>query len=212
MLQFQLLKNHAGLCIAGPQTTLRALYEAVHAVNDKSPIVRDREGFFAALAYDVRTAIEGNGRVFPAVEGAEDKLFGFNILWPVLLLQTRMLRDSLSWFDSTKTQQSATFTLEAAVEAGLDADFENQAPQIRAAYLRLDPAHEWPETKIHSRGAQYSMWNAKQRREGLLNVLESLDPMYPAIYGFRFKAGERGLLAPLALDSLESADWVDPKW
>lgn len=212
MLLFRRLKNHAGLCLSGSQTTLRGLYETVHEVNDASPLIADREGFFAALAYDVRVAREGRDEVFEPQSPMDDRVFGFKVLWPVLLLQTRMLRASLAFFDSTKDQQASTYALEAAVEAGLTSDFGQDAPALLAAYKHIDPSHPWAESKIHSRGAQWSMWDDKQRQAGLLNILQSLDPMYPAIYELRFRAGERGLLSPLALDSLESADWVDPNW
>lgn len=210
MLKFQCLKNHAGLCVLGPIATLRALHLVVHDVNERSPLIQDREGFFLALAYDARKAIENKENRFESED--QGLFYGFKILWPVLLLQTRMLRASLAFFDSTKEQQAVAFALEAVVEVGLHADFQGQEAALQAAYEHIDPAHPFAENKIHSRGAQYSMWNAKQRREGLQNILLSLDPNYPAIYAMRFQAGERGMLAPLALDSLESAEWVDPKW
>jgi hypothetical protein len=217
MLQFTLLKNNAGLCVIGPQITLRLLHQAVHVANERSPLIKDKDGFFLGLAYDVRKAYEGQNEVIDSVDPSgirwDKRLWGFKILWPVLLLQAKMLRETWAFVNSTKEQQAVTYALEAVIDLGLKADFGEFASGIQATYEQLPastPGYE--ERKIYSRGAQYCLWNAKQRCAGLQNLLSSLDPTYPTTYEMRFSAGERGLLSPLALDSLEDAEWVDPKW
>ncbi len=52
MFSFQLLENHAGLRLVGPHMAFKELHDVVHHVNEHSPIIRDKEGFFMALAYD----------------------------------------------------------------------------------------------------------------------------------------------------------------
>lgn len=49
MLTCQLLKNHAGIVLVGDYTTLRSLHEVVHEVNEKSPLIKDKEGSFWRL-------------------------------------------------------------------------------------------------------------------------------------------------------------------
>lgn len=56
MLQFELLKNHAGMVLIGDYLTLRELHTLVHRVNEESPMIRDKEGPFLGLAYDIRKA------------------------------------------------------------------------------------------------------------------------------------------------------------
>jgi hypothetical protein len=63
VLTCQLLKNHAGIVLVGDYTTLRSLHEVVHEVNEKSPLIKDKEGFFLALAYDVRKAYEAEREI-----------------------------------------------------------------------------------------------------------------------------------------------------
>lgn len=58
MLSYSLLKNHAGVLLTGDYDSLRALHEVVHQVNEKSPILKNKEGAFLALAYEVRKAYE----------------------------------------------------------------------------------------------------------------------------------------------------------
>lgn len=53
MLNYRLLKNHAGLMLTGSYETLNALRDVVVDINERSPLVRDKEGSFLALAYDL---------------------------------------------------------------------------------------------------------------------------------------------------------------
>jgi hypothetical protein len=122
MLSHKLLKNHAGILLCGDHMTLEALHQVVHEVNDQSVLIEDKEGMFLGLAYDARKAFEGQRTVikpdkhFPEI----GMRYGVEILWPVLLLQCRLLRCSLAYFDSTKRQQSITCALEDVIETAID--------------------------------------------------------------------------------------------
>lgn len=214
MFSFQLLENHAGLRLVGPHMAFKELHDAVHHVNEHSPIIRDKEGFFMALAYDARKAYEGQRTVIkpPAEYPEKGIIYGVEILWPVLLLQVRMLRQSLAYIPSTARLQAMAYSLEAVIEEGIEADLPNQARELLAAYERIDSSHPWAEDKINGRGAYFCLLTKLQRNERLLNLLASLDPLYPSIYELRFANGERGLLSPTELDCLDDADWIDPKW
>lgn len=214
MFSFQLLKNHAGLHLIGSHMALKELYQVVHHVNEYSPIIKDKEGCFLALAYDARKAYEGQRTVLkPSADYPEAGItYGVEILWPVLLLQARMLRQSLAYIPSTARFQAMAYSLEAVIEEGIRADFPNQSGELLAAYERIDSSHPWAEEKINGRGAYFSLLTKSQRNERLLNLLASLDPLYPSMYELRFANGERGLLSPMELDCLDDAEWVDPKW
>ena len=101
MLSYRLLKNHTGILLIGDYTSLRWLHEVVHDVNERSPLVRDKEGMFLSLAYDVRKAYERQREIIsPPPHYDEMGLrYGVQVLWPVLLLQQRMLRGSLAYLD-----------------------------------------------------------------------------------------------------------------
>lgn len=143
MLSFELLKDHEGPRLFGAPDTLRGFHEILHDVNERSPIILDKEGVFLALAYDVRKAYEG-ARIKrkPARDEVHaGPLFGVDMLWPVLLLQCRMLRASLGFIDSTKRHQAYAYALEAVVEDALRADFGADSETIHAEYLRVIPEH-----------------------------------------------------------------------
>lgn len=65
MLSYSLLKNHAGILLVEDYTSLIWLHEFVHDVNDRSPLVVDKEDSFLSLAYDVRKAFEPQREVIP---------------------------------------------------------------------------------------------------------------------------------------------------
>ena len=91
MLSYQLLNNHAGLLLVGDYTSLRLLHEIVHDVNERSPLIREEDGPFLGLAYDVRKAYEQQREILAPPQGYEEMgtRYGVQILWPVLLLQRK---------------------------------------------------------------------------------------------------------------------------
>lgn len=214
MLTYRLLKNHAGALLTGDYGSLKALHEVVHEVNEKSPLVKDKEGSFLGLAYDVRKAYEQQRKVIkPPSERPEIGIrFGVEILWPVLLVQCRMLRASMAFMDTTKWQQAIAYNLEAVIEAALEEDFGSAADSLKERWMHIDPAHPWAEEKLHSRGAIYCSWTKAERKKQLDGLLASLSPMYPVLYDIWVRNGATNLVAPAELDRWEGADWPDPKW
>jgi hypothetical protein len=198
MLSFELLKDHEGPRLFGAPDTLRGFHEILHDVNERSPIILDKEGVFLALAYDVRKAYEG-ARIKrkPARDEVNaGPLFGVDMLWPVLLLQCRMLRASLGFIDSTKHHQAYAYALEAVVEDALRADFGADSETIHAEYLRVIPEHPGVYDDMTDRIELYAGWSKRERRARLANLLETLDPMYAFLYKMRAEHGEGGLLSP----------------
>jgi hypothetical protein len=70
-----LLKNHAGILLVGDHTSLTWLHEVVHEVNDRSPLVVDKEGSFLGLAYDVRKAFERQREVIQPPKHLKKSVF-----------------------------------------------------------------------------------------------------------------------------------------
>src|SRR3546814_74718 len=104
MLSYQLLKNHAGLLLVGDYTSLRWLPEVVHDVNERSPLIKDDESPFLGLAYDARKAYQSERNILLAPHSYEalGTRSGAKLLWPVLLVQHRMLRVSRGYLDHAK--------------------------------------------------------------------------------------------------------------
>ncbi len=214
MLTYDLLKNHAGILLCGDYKTLQTLHEVVHEVNDKSPIIRDKEGSFLGLAYDARKAYERQRRVIDPPKHFEEVgvRYGVEILWPVLLVQSRMLRVSLAFFDSTKRQQAIAYSLESVIEEAIDDDFGPGGSLVRERWDRLDPAHPALEERLDSRGAQFCAWTKAERKAKFAGLLASFDPMYDVLYRHSVERGEVGLVVPAELDALAGTEWPDPRW
>ena len=214
MFTYSLLNNHAGILLCGDYLTFKLLQDVVYEVNDKSVLVRDKEGSFLGLAYDARKASEGQRKIIqpPSHMPEIGVRYGVEILWPVLLIQCRMLRASLAYFDSTKQQQAVAYALEDVIEGALEEAFGLDAKIVMERWYHIDPAHPWPEEKLISRGAQFCMWTGSERRVKFAGLLASFDPMYPAAYQHMSSSGEIGLVSPAQLDALADAEWQDPKW
>lgn len=169
MLSYSLLKNHAGILLVGDYTSLTWLHEVVHDVNERSPIVKDKEGSFLGLAYDVRKAYERQREVIQPPKHIEEigVRYGVQILWPVLMLQQRLLRQSLAFLNHTAKTQTIAYALEAVIEDALREDFGAQAGHIIDLWQRLDPAQSEVFDMIDSRGAIFCSWTKAQRKARL---------------------------------------------
>jgi hypothetical protein len=208
MLSFELLKNHEGLRLLGPSDTLRGFHAILHDVNERSPIILEKEGVFLALAYDVRKAYEGQRiKRKPARDEVDaGTLFGVDLLWPLLLMQCRMLRTALGFIDTTKRHQAYAYALEAVVEDGLRADFGGDHEVIHSEYLRMSPTHPNFYRDMTARIEIYTGWSMRERQRRLANLLETMDPMYPFLYKMRTRQGEVSLLSPEQVGILSKAE------
>lgn len=215
MLTYALLKNHAGILLMGDYETLKSLNEVVHDVNERSPLVQDKEGWFLALAYDLRMAYNGRRRTIDSPDECPEigLRFGVEILWPVILWQCRVLRSSLAYIDTTEHMQAHTYALEAVIKAALREDFGGViGANVVAKWERIDPGHENVEKMLDSRGAVFCSWTKAQRRAGIIGLVASLDPMYPELYPIWARNGVTNLVSPEEYERYQGTEWADPKW
>ncbi len=215
MLAHRLLKNHAGILLIGDYTSLAWLNEAVHDINTRSPLVTDKEGAFLGLAFDARKAYERQREIIrpPAHLKEIGVRYGVKILWPVILLQARLLRLALAFVDHSREHQAITYALEAVIEKGLREDFPGSADAIIARWQRIDAAQPNVFAKLDSRGAIFSSWTKSQRQKLMLPLLESFDPLFDTLYEFDVRHGQRtATLSPAEIVRWENTQWPDPKW
>jgi hypothetical protein len=59
MFSYKALKNAAGIALFSDYLSLRQANKIIHDVNERSPLIRAKDGFFLGLAYDLRKAYEG---------------------------------------------------------------------------------------------------------------------------------------------------------
>lgn len=211
MLAFSLLSTHAGIRLEGDYTSLRALRDVVHDINERSPLIKDREGLFIALAYDLRKAFELERDVIrpPAHCKEIGTRYGVNILWPVLLLQHLVLRSSLAFIDHGPQHQACAYMLEAVIEDALEDDFGGHAGVIREAWKQTASCVEFFDDRYSARCALFSSWNAGDRKGGLADLLASMSPMFDQSQKL---SPFHGLVTPAIIATWEGAEWPDPKW
>jgi hypothetical protein len=209
VLDYQLLKNHAGILLVGDYHSLTELHEVVHDVNDRSPLLLQDDGPFLGLACDARKAYEQQREILQPPEGFEEigVRYGIEILWPVLLVQHRMLRVSLGYLDHSRRHQAITYALEAVIEEALREDFGTQGQTIIDHWLRLEPAIDIFE-KLDSRGAMFCSRSKIERNRRFASLLSSFDLMF-GIEGVRQTAGS---VSPREFKRWEGVKWPDPNW
>jgi hypothetical protein len=63
-----------------------------------------KEGIYVIPAYDIRKAREGNRRVEQHQYDQHDtyKLYGVELLWPLVLVQSSILRNSMGYIQTDK--------------------------------------------------------------------------------------------------------------
>lgn len=208
MLEYQLLKKHSGILLIGDYVTLRHLHNVVHDVNERSPLIQDKDGDFLGLAYDVRKAYERQREIVQPPVGYEEigVRFGVEIIWPVLLVQQTMLRASLGYIDHSKRHQAVTFALEAAIEEALREDFGAQGETIVDRWLRLAPTQDTLD-RLDSRGAIFCSWSGAERKRRFASLLSTFDPLYPALPN---GSQDPNFVSPEELNQWEDVDWPDP--
>jgi hypothetical protein len=212
VLAYRLLKNHAGLLLIGDYESLRELHEIVHDVNERSPLIHEEDGPFLGLAYDVRKAYEQQREILQPPEGYDEigVRYGVEILWPVLLVQQRMLRVSLGYLDHSRWHQAITYALEAVIEAGLREDFGAQGQTMVDRWLRLDPTADIFE-KLDSRGAVFCSWSKAERERRFASLLLSFDALYEDYPAFPDGPRAPESVTPRELEQWAGVEWPDPR-
>jgi hypothetical protein len=213
MLAFDLLKNCGGITLISDYLSLRRLHDVIHDINERSSIIRDREGFLIGLAYDVRKAYEKKREIIKAPEGYPEhgERFGERILWPTILVQCRMMREGLAFMDHGKEHQAVVYELEHILEVAIDTQFKGGATAVKAQWRRLDPAGPYLEENVETRVAQFAGWSKTERRRGLAGLLSSLDPLYERMYPYWVKSGVPYLVSPADYALWNDREFPDPK-
>lgn len=214
MLSQVTIRNHAGLMLTGDYWSLNALHEMVHDINERSPLVKDKEGMFLGLAYDLRKAFECQREIIKPPKHAPEfgVRYGVKILWPTLLLQHQIIRHSLAFMNHGRRYQALTYALEAAIEDGLLEDFGALGPAIIKAWERLNLSDPDIFDKLYSRAGLFCSWTKTRRARGLAALLQSFDPMFERLHPLHLRSGEKPLLSPSDFEGWENAEWPDPKW
>lgn len=213
MLEYQLTPHHAGVALWGDFATLDRLHGFVHHVVEESNYIEDKEGFVLGLAYDLRKAFEGQrSQDYRGVsEDDRYRIYGVEILWPVLLVQVGVLRQAMAFIPTNKLDHAIMFELEHVVESAVRAAMPVTADEVihrmgcigSASYIHLD-------TVLDSRCRYFIEVPPKQRLKMLPKVMETLDPMYSLFAETRSNIRPGAISFDTFVDGKQ--DWPDFKW
>ena len=98
------------------------------------------------------------------------------------------------------------------VEQALDADFPQDAGEIRAQWEGLSAQHSYLEENAETRAAQFAAWTKWERKEGLAGLLSSLNPMYGTLYPIWVRNGSKHLVSPEDYELWKEREFPEPDW
>lgn len=169
MLNYRLLPDHEGVRLCGHLSDFDALKKVLHDVAQRSPLIKDEESPFLALAYLLRKAYDNDPDTGDAGGILEAK-----VDWPCLLVTSRVLRDSLAFMDHGKHHQAATYVLEAVIQDALHDDFAEQGGATVDAWNLLSGNDLSLLDRMGSVIDTYLSWDAQKRKNTLAALLVEL--------------------------------------
>ncbi|WP_345830890.1 hypothetical protein AAGR08_23420 (plasmid) [Pantoea sp. BRR-3P] len=178
MFRFELTPNNGGIVLWGDTASLNELYELIHYIVDESPLIKNKDGFMLALAYDIRKAREGQRRTDEYLYDYSEtyQLYGVELLWPLVLLQAAILRSSMSYIETDKAKLSVMYAFEFVLESALKQLIpERFEDVIKTAKNASNSDFDWVEDNIDSRCCYFINLSPKGRKENLDKILNSFD-------------------------------------
>lgn len=181
MLRYELTPNNAGFVLWGDSEALGKLHELIHYIVDESPLVRVKDGFMLSLAYDIRKAREGCRRVEQYQHEHHDtyKLYGVEVLWPLVLLQSAILRNSKGYIQMDKNLLSVMYAFEYLLETALkELSPTTYDDIIKIAKSASGSDFNFIEDNIDSRCCYFINLPPERRKKQLVNILHSFDSLW----------------------------------
>jgi len=181
MLEFRQTPNHAGLALWGDFDTLRRLHEFIHRVVEESCVISDKEGFVLSLAFDVRKAYSGQRMEEFRGDSANERyrIYGVNILWPVLIAQVGVLRQALAFVPTNKLDQAIMFELEYHLDTAIRQAMPEAADEVIQWIGRIGGnPYQQTDSVLDSRCRYFIGLPTKERLPALPKLLETFDTMY----------------------------------
>jgi hypothetical protein len=120
------------------------------------------------------------------------------------------MREAMGFCPTDECDQGVAFLLEHAAKSGLVADLGGTLAIERWRRLSCNP----PSTidRVDSRTGLFLQWSKAERRAGLAQLLDSLDPMFEFWYERDPTAWRQGI-SPGAFDEIgRLAEFADPRW
>lgn len=213
MLETKLTRNHAGLTLWGDYAALERLHAFIHRIAEESPSIEDKEGFVLGLAYDVRKAFQGyrnqDYRTYPNDDRC--RIYGVEILWPVLLVQVGVLRQAMAFIPTNSLDQAIMFELEHAVEFAVRSTMPITADDVLHRLRRIGAApYAHLDSVLDSRCRYFIGLPAKERLKALPKLMDTFAPMYQ-ILATGDATMRPGVIPPSAFVK-DDSEWLDFEW
>jgi hypothetical protein len=136
----------------GDSEALNELHELIHYIVDESPLIKVKDGFMLSLAYDIRKAREGNRREQHQYDQHDTyKLYGVELLWPLVLVQSSILRNSMGYIQTDKNQLSVMYAFEYLIESALTESERTTSNDMLTVKYASDSDFNFIEDNIDSR-------------------------------------------------------------
>lgn len=210
MLRYDLTPNNAGIVLWGDSEALHELHTLIHTIVDESPVIKIKDGFMLALAYDVRKAREGQRREDQYQYEHKDsyQLYGVELLWPMVLIQTAILRNAMGYMETDKNQLSVMYAFEYLLESALKELMPAGSDAVlQAARFAADSDLMFVEDCIDSRCCYFIDLSPAQRKKQLTRILCSCDSLWGQF--------SREVQDINMLNKMNTTDWAWPdkiKW
>lgn len=213
MLTYTPMKKLAGIRLEGDYLTLRSLNETIHQMTNDDRMPYKHEENLLALAYDVRKAYEQQRDVIkPNIHYPEIGVrYGVAIIWPMLLFQSRQLREALAWGPSMSKHQACAYALEDVIETAIADQFGRTAAEVTSRWHAINPRFEPSIEQINPVGAMFSSWSKAERAKRMGTLLSAFVGIpSDTMHQIMVKNG-RDSISPAELDSWRNNEWVDPE-
>ncbi|EGC7113125.1 hypothetical protein H9T43_002302 [Salmonella enterica] len=181
MLRYELTPNNAGFVLWGDSEALGELHQLIHYIVDESPLVRVKDGFMLSLAYDIRKAREGYRQVEQYQHEYHDtyKLYGVKLLWPLVLIQSSILRNAMGYIPTDKNQLSVMYGFEYLLELALKESNPIISDDImQIARYTSGSDFNFIEDNIDSRCCYFINLSPAQRKKQLASIIHSFDSLW----------------------------------
>lgn len=215
MLELTVTPNRAGLTLWGDYECLKRLHEFIHRLTEKSGYIGTKDGFVLGLAYDVRKAFQGQRSqdTYTCNDTDHYRLYGVEILLPLILVQSVILREAMAFTPTSKLDQAIMFELEHAIESALMKAAPQAFNDIMAAMECVENApYAHLEAIIDGRCRYFVEIPPKERLQALPKLLETFDPAYEVLMGVRGSLMPDAIPLSAFVNGREEEEWPDFRW
>lgn len=212
MLEFELTRHHTGLTLWGDYSSLERLYDFIHDVVAQSVVIEDKESFVLGLAYDVRKAFEGQRNESNREHHTDQcRIYGVEILWPVILVQVGLLRHSMAFIPTNQLDQATMFELEHVIALAVRAAMPVTVDEVLHHMRQIGATpYDHIASVLDSRCCYFIELPATQRLAVLPKLLDTFDPMYTFLsdQGASIRPG----IIPPSVFAGSHGEWPDFEW